>query len=344
MASAEAGRQRVATGCLPEYRTGPMSLRLLVAGAGALGSVFGGFLADAGHRVTLLGRAPHLAAIARDGLTIEGLWGTRRVRDIETIVDAAMLDGAYDAILLTVKSYDTAPMLAAVVRVLAPDGCILSLQNGLGNVERVAAAVGAARAIAGRVIFGAEIPRPGGARVTVCADPVAIGAAERGVREAEAHAHAWSAYVAATPISAEYTADVSAHLWMKAFYNAALNPLGALFGVPYGALAEDSNTREVMDAVIAEGYAVAAARGVVPVVARADEYRALFYGRLVPATAHHRSSMLQDLERGRPTEIGAINGRIWSYGRDAGVATPVNATLTRLVRWRERLAGAAERA
>jgi len=58
---------------------------------------------------------------------------------------------------------------------------------------------------------------------------------------------------------------------------------------------------------------------------------------LVPSTAHHRSSMLQDLERGRPTEIEAINGSIWRFGRDAGIPTPVNATMTRLVRWRERI-------
>ena len=74
-----------------------------------------------------------------------------------------------------------------------------------------------------------------------------------------------------------------------------------------------------------------------PLVPTADAYRELFYGRLVPSTAHHRSSMLQDLERGRPTEIEAINGCIWRYGREAGIPTPVNATMTRLVRWRERI-------
>jgi 2-dehydropantoate 2-reductase len=320
-----------------------MSLRLLVAGAGALGSVFGGFLAEAGHQVTLLGRAPHLAAITSDGLLIEGLWGTRRVAGLSAAVDASELRPPYDAILLTVKSYDTAPVLRAVAATLAADGCVLSLQNGLGNLEQVAAAVGPARAIAGRVIFGAVVPRPGVAQVTVCADPVAIGAATPGVAAAEAHARAWAERIAATPITAEYTRDVSAHLWMKVFYNAALNPLGALFGVPYGALADDAGTREVMDAIIDEGYAVAAARGIVPVVPTAPEYRELFYGRLVPSTAHHRSSMLQDLERGRATEIGAINGRIWAYGRDAGIETPINATMTRLVRWRERIAGAGER-
>ena len=92
-----------------------------------------------------------------------------------------------------------------------------------------------------------------------------------------------------------------------------------------------------MDAVIDECFAVAAARGVVPLVPTPDDYRTLFYGRLVPSTAHHRSSMLQDLERGRPTEIEAINGCIWRYGREAGIPTPVNATMTRLIRFRQRI-------
>ena len=315
--------------------------RVLVAGAGALGSVLGGLLAHAGARVTLLGRAPHLAAIADHGLAIDGIWGTWRVRDLAVATDPATLAGPFDAILLTVKSYDTEAMLAATSGLLAPDGCVLALQNGLGNVERVVAAVGAARALGGRVIFGTELSTPGRARVTVCADPVAVGAAVPGSAVAETAARDWAERLAAAGVPAEYTADLAAHLWTKVFYNAALNPLGALFGLAYGVLAADADARALMDATIDEGFAVAARRGVVPLVPTPAAYRELFYGRLVPATADHRSSMLQDLERGRPTEIEAINGCVWRYGAEQGVPTPVNMTMTRLVRWRARLAGAA---
>ena len=130
-----------------------------------------------------------------------------------------------------------------------------------------------------------------------------------------------------------------AYLWTKVFYNAALNPLGALLGLPYGALAADADARAIMDDVITEAYAVARARGVRPGVPSAEAYRRLFYERLVPATADHRSSMLQDLERGRRTEIDAINAALATFGAAAGVPTPVNTTLTRLIRWRERLGG-----
>lgn len=313
-----------------------MGLRVLVAGAGAVGSVVGGLLARAGHRVTLFGRRPHLAAIAARGLAFEGLWGEHHVDGLAVASAVEELEGAYDAVLLTVKAYDTAPMLAAVVPSVGADGCVIALQNGLGNVEQVAAAVGAERALGGRVIFGAVVPEPGVARVTVFADPIALGAAVAGVPRAEERARAWAARFASAGVPTEYTDALQAHLWTKVVYNAALNPLGALLGQPYGALAAEADGRAIMDAVIDECFAVARARGVVPLVPDADAYRTLFYGRLVPSTAHHRSSMLQDLERGRRTEIEAINGCIWRYGRTAGIPTPVNATMTRLVRFRER--------
>ena len=314
-----------------------MGVRVLVAGAGAVGSVLGGLLAAAGHCVTLLGREAHLAAIAEAGLAIEGLWGEHRVRGLGLASQLAALQAPFDAVLLTVKAYDTAAMLAATAGLLAPDGCVIALQNGLGNVEQVVDAVGAERALGGRVIFGAVIPRPGVARVTVFADPVAIGAGVPATVGVEDRARAWAERFVAAGIPTEYTPALHAHLWTKVFYNAALNPLGALFGQPYGALAADGDARAIMDAIFDEGFAVAAARGVVPLVPTADAYRELFYGRLVPATAHHRSSMLQDLERGRRTEIDAINGCIWRFGCDASIPTPVNATMTRLVRWRERI-------
>jgi len=316
-----------------------MKDRILVAGTGALGTVFGGFLAAAGHDVTLLGRPTHMDAIAASGLAIEGLFGDRRVPRLAVATRPAELTPPFDRVLLTVKSFDTAAMLGAVAPLLAPAGTLVSLQNGLGNVERTLDAVGPARAVGARVIFGAEVPRPGMARVTVCAEPVAVAPAVPGDAAAEAHARRFVDDVAAAGIPIELVRDVQPYLWAKVFYNAALNPLGALLGLPYGALADDADARAIMDDVIEEGYAVARAHGVVPRIADAAAYREAFYGQLVPSTAHHRSSMLQDLERGRATEIEAINGCLWAFGRAAGIPTPVNATLTRLIRWRERLGG-----
>jgi 2-dehydropantoate 2-reductase len=111
--------------------------------------------------------------------------------------------------------------------------------------------------------------------------------------------------------------------------------------VPYGWLPEDPDTRAIMDEVIDEAFAVSRACGVALAWATAMEYRQVFYGRLVPSTADHRSSMLQDLERARPTEIEAINGYVVRQGAARGVPAPVNATLARLVRARVRRAAEA---
>lgn len=309
------------------------SRRILIAGAGALGSVFGGFLRCAGDDVTLLGRAAHLDAIAADGLRIDGLWGAHHVTGLVVATDVGALRGRFDLILLPVKSYDTAAMAGAVAPLLADDGVMISLQNGLGNVEQVEAAVGAPRALGARVIFGATIPRPGHALVTVFADPTAIGALAPDIHPArDAAARLWAARIDAAGVPTVHTDVLPALLWGKVFYNAALNPLGALLAVHYGALPEHPQSRALMDEVIAEAFAVARADGVALRWPDAAAYRDEFYQRLVPATYDHRSSMLQDLERGRRTEIDAINGEVRRRGAGHGIATPVNEALTRLVR------------
>ncbi|MFN8641510.1 MAG: ketopantoate reductase C-terminal domain-containing protein, partial [Candidatus Binatia bacterium] len=152
----------------------------------------------------------------------------------------------------------------------------------------------------------------------------------------DAAARAWAARIDAAGVPAVYTETLPALLWAKVFYNGALNPLGALLDLHYGALSEHPESRALMDAAIDEAFAVAAAEGVALRWPDAAAYREEFYGRLVPATYDHRSSMLQDLERGRRTEIDAINGAVWQRGEARGIATPVNAALTRLLRTVER--------
>ncbi len=306
---------------------------ILVAGAGAVGSVFGALLQRAGCGVTLLGRPAHLTAIAQGGLQVEGLFGTFRTSGFRLAEAPAGLAGPYAAVLLTVKAYDTARVVQAAAPYLAHDGVVISLQNGLGNVEQAAQAVGPQRVIGGRVIFGAMLTDPGRVRVTVYAEPVMVGSPDPGrYPSLDAHARRWAEVFAGAGIPSAYTDDIIAYLWAKVLYNAPLNPLGAVLGLTYGELAEDPELRAVMDGIIDEAYAVARARAVRLRSASAEGFRREFYGRLVPATAGHRSSMLQDIERGRPTEIDAINGRIGEYGRALHIPTSLNDAVTRLVR------------
>jgi len=307
-----------------------MPMRYLVMGAGALGSVFGGLLQHSGRSVAFIGRGAHFEHITTRGLTIEGIWGEFQVGPVAPQQAAS---DRYDVILLCVKSFHTREACRRVKGLLAPQGLIISVQNGLGNLEIIARQFGPESTIGARVIFGSQIIRPGVARVTVYAEPVLVGAMAPG------HPGPALAQVAAdlnrAGIPTLQVDNILTHLWGKVLYNCALNPLGAILGVPYGALGDNLQTRDLMGRIIEEIYQVAAAQGVPLNPADAPAYFKVFLEKLVPATAEHWPSMWQDLQAGRRTEIEALNGAICRYGAAAGVATPYNDAISRLVRFLE---------
>ena len=308
-------------------------LRIVVAGAGAVGSVFGGKLAAAGHAVLLVGRDPHMATVARDGLLLTGLFGETRVRP-GVATDLERAARPCDAVLVAVKSHAT----AAVARVLAAwrpaPPVVVSLQNGLGNVETLAAGLGSSTVLGGRVIFGALLPEPAHAHVTVNAKPVAIGPLEPGPGSAAAATLARA--VDAAGIPCEPVEAVGPILWEKALYNCGLNPLGALHGLTYGEVA--ARCRGELDAAIDEGFRVARAAGAGLPWRDEAAFRAHFHAVLLPPTAAHRSSMRQDLEAGRRTEIDAIGGAIVRLGARHRIPTPVHERLVAAIHAAERAA------
>ncbi|MGH7899625.1 MAG: ketopantoate reductase family protein, partial [Candidatus Binatia bacterium] len=303
--------------------------RILIAGAGALGSMYGGFLRRAGHSVTLLGRPEHIDAIRRRGLAIEGIFGEHQVEGFELASAPEEVRGQFELVILAVKSYDVERTARPFAGALAPEGQLLALQNGLGHLEILAEIFGAERLLGAPVLIGASIPEPGRVRVTVYVKPVKVGAPWP--REGDDSAGRFARTLAAAGIPSEATDRLLPFLWEKVLYNAPLNALGALLGVPYGALAERPESRRIMDDVVGEGHAVASASGVALLWRTAAEARRHFYEVLLPPTVAHRSSMLQDIERGKRTEVDANNGYICRRGAELGVATPVNAVLTDLI-------------
>jgi 2-dehydropantoate 2-reductase len=304
------------------------NLRILVAGAGALGSLYGAFLRRAGHRVTLLGRAAHLEAIHERGLAVDGIFGEATVAGFELATRAAEVSGPFDLIVLAVKSYAVEPTVRPLVGALAENGRLLALQNGLRHVEALTALVGAERLLAAPVLIGATVPAPRRVRVTVYAKPVKIGSPSP---SGLADARRWAETLSAAGIPSEPTDRLLAFLWEKMLYNLPLNALGALLRVPYGALAERAESRRVMDEVIGEALAVARADGADLLWTDTVACRDHFYGTLLPPTAAHRSSMLQDLENGRRTEIDALNGYVAERGAALGLQTPANLALAGLI-------------
>ena len=285
----------------------------------------------------MLGRAWHLDAVARDGLLIDGIWGSRRVRALASLTDLSRCRDpqGFDWIFVCVKSSQTAEAAAAIAPLLGPSTLVCAFQNGLGNYEALTARLPAAKVALARVIFGVELPEPGHVRVTVFADEVLIGAPHSAVPRERIVALAAALQEAGVPARA--TATILTAVWGKVLYNCALNGLSTLLEVPYGKLLERDSTRRLMRGIIEEAYRVAGAAGVRLEPATAAAYAELLVSRLIPDTAAHHPSMLQDLQRGRFTEIDSLNGALVRLGKEAGVDTPVNELVTRLVHMKERL-------
>lgn len=309
-------------------------MRILIAGAGALGSVAGGLMADAGHTVSMVGRAHHMDAIASDGLRIRGIFGEHHVKNLDVHTDFSTVPpDSYDVIFVTVKSYDTAAIAESIKPFVGAETLVCPFQNGLGNTETLAAVVGWEHTIGARAIFGAWLPEDGVVEVTVIASPACLGVrhpstpADRVRKLAEA--------MDAAGLPTEYSDRIETVLWSKVAYNCALNPMSALLDVPYGALLHTEHTREIMREAIGELYAVGNALNVALEPGTPEAYIDLLFDVLIPPTAEHYASMREDFRRGRRTEIDALNGAIWRYGAEHGIACPINATLTRLVHARE---------
>jgi 2-dehydropantoate 2-reductase len=311
-------------------------MNILVMGAGAVGSAVGGFLGQAGHRVALVGRDPHMAAIRERGLHIEGIWGEHLIRGLRTFTNVREVPREhFDLVLTTTKSYDTGEAAKQVLPWLSADSLVISLQNGLGNVETISEIVGDSRAVGGRLIFGIRIPEAGRVEITVYADKVMLGSPSHKVDFARLEAIA-SAFTQAG-IPAEATLEIEQFIWGKVFYNCCLNPLSALLEVTYGVLSEHPETRQIMTSVIEEIFAVASTKGVALAWHSPLEYQGILFGRLVPDTYAHHASMLQDVMRGKKTEIDALNGAIARMGEETRIPTPVNLMLTQLIKVKERI-------
>ncbi|HOV81494.1 MAG TPA: 2-dehydropantoate 2-reductase [Methanothrix sp.] len=308
----------------------------LIYGAGAIGSVLGGFLQEAGAAVTFHGRGGHFRAMQESGLHITGIWGEHHIPAGEISVLDPSAAGAFSMILLCVKARDTLEAAAQAAPLLTDDGIMLSMQNGLNNWESIAGQVGQHRTAGSRVIFGSEIVEPGHVRVTVNADDVLLGEpfspANRPLLK-RLEADLLKSGIPARVVGRD---EIWAAIWGKVLYNCSLNPLGALLGVPYGRLGESEHTRGIIRHVIEEIFLVMQARDVCVPYRDADDYYHFLLDRQLPPTAEHRASMLQDITAGRMTEIDALNGAISRYGRELSISTPYNDLLTALIKFKER--------
>ena len=302
-------------------------MNISIVGTGAMASLFGARLSRAAS-VTLMGTwTEAVQAIRRDGIDVEGE-GTFHVHAAGDPDDAPPADLA----ILLVKTYQTERASMWARRTLKPDGVALTIQNGLGNVEILAAHVGVDRAMLGVTTQGATLLKPGqvrsGGRGTTHLGFLPIERAAPRDWSADSAAYETTALLNASGLHAVVSQDVESLAWGKVVINAAINPLTAILRVPNGALTESTDLLELMRWVADEAAAVARAHRIALPYAHPIER----VKQVAQATASNHSSMLQDVLKGRPTEIDAINGKIVERGREVNVPTPINATLTALVR------------
>ena len=288
-------------------------------GAGAVGCYFGGMLARAGHDVVLIGRPVHVQAIEASGLRLQTLGFDEAVR-VRASAHVSGVRGA-SLVLCCVKSMDTAPAAQSLRPHLGADALVLSLQNGIDNVDRLRGLL--PQAVRAAVVYvAAEMAGPGHVRHHGRGDLLVEGNGGNG----DDGSGGWVDAFRAAGVPVELSGDVRQALWVKLILNCAYNALSAIGQLSYGRLLAVDSVVELMRAVVRECVAVAHAEGVsIP----ADiEATVLALARGMP---DQRSSTAQDLARGRRTEIDHLNGLVVRRGRAHGIPTPVNQTLQGVV-------------
>jgi len=301
-------------------------MKVVVVGAGAMGSLYAAAFHRAGAEVTLVDVDPtHIAVINTDGLTLDTRAGieTFRLRAIRP-EEAA---GETDLIVLFTKTFHTDAALGGVKAIIGPETHVLTLQNGLGNDAAVAKHVSPERVIAGVSTLPADLAGPGQVRSHGEGGSKIYPAFGGDTGFAQRIADLLTAGGLPTTLEP----DIQAAIWSKAIFNAAMNTLCALTRRTPGFLGAHAESKALIRAVVLEGVAAANANGV------AIEAQPILDLTVVSVTDHaeHEASMLQDVKAGRSTEVDAINGAIVRAAQAAGVATPVTETLWRLVKLEE---------
>lgn len=299
-------------------------MKILIVGAGALGSLFGGLLARAGATVQLYNPSniEHVRAIQKNGLQIERTTGETLRVALSAVAQADEIEPAA-VVGIFVKAYRTAAVMSELAPKLSPSAWVLSLQNGVGLEAEILPSVPAERFLRGVTAQGATLVEPGRVR-WAGVGPTKIGRWQGPLTPEIAEV---IAFCRRAGLETEFVPAIEKLLWEKLLVNSAINPLTALFNVPNGVIVNDSALREIAQAVAREALPVARAHGVL-----LSEVEAIERIETVACqTAANISSMLQDVRRGRPTEIDYINGTIVREGQRLGKATPLNLLLMRLV-------------
>jgi 2-dehydropantoate 2-reductase len=298
--------------------------RIAVVGAGAVGGYFGGMLARAGAPVVMIGRPAFVKAVKKDGLLLDTLQFKESVR-VEAATELEAARGA-EVVLFCVKTTDTAPTASALASLLSANAIVISLQNGVDNVDQIRTS--SSIDVLGAVVYvAASVPAPGQVKH--------VGRGDLVVGPPNARTERVVALFERAKVPCRISDNIEGELWTKLIWNCALNAISALGRAKYGQIAASDDARKLVETVVYEVLAVARAANIQP--PGLEDPKAALAGAFKIATqmADAMSSTGQDVLRGKRTEIDSLNGYISRRGAELGVSTPVNHALYALVKLAE---------
>ena len=308
-------------------------MKIAVLGAGALGCAMGSCLSEAGHEVWLINRrADHVQAMNRHGLTMRIAGADRQipVRAACTAQEMAAQTGAADLVVVLVKSFHTQQAISSATSIVGPNTVVLSLQNGLGHEDVLAAVVGREKVVAGKTYAGGVMLGPGHIIRGTEGKETHIGELDGRVTERVRRiAEVFNAAGLITHISD----NIMGTMWDKLLVNVATGALSGITHLTYGDLYQVPEVKACALAAVKEAMDVAQASGIRLSVSNPEEPWTRAAAGL---PAEFKASMLQSLEKGSITEVDYVNGSVVRWGQKCGVPTPVNRTLVACLKGIER--------
>ena len=313
-------------------------MKVLIYGTGAVGLGLASCLLKSQVSVCIIARTDTVTALRQGGLLRTGIFGEVNAKP-DSFAAYERLDDIknekFDYILVCTKSFDSAAAaedLSQHQGLFAQNTKIILCQNGWGNAEKFLAHFPKERVYSARVITGFTRRKPNEVEITVHADAIHIGSLFGCSLDAvEPLAKA----IAAGGIDCITVDDIEKDLWAKMLYNCALNPLGAILGVPYGRIAENKWSKDLMNRITEEVFRVMLAAGFRTHWQSADDFLKVFYDKLVPDTAGHKSSTLQSIATGRKTEIDALTGQVLQLADKYKIDAPCNHAIFSIIKFLE---------
>jgi len=300
-------------------------VKIAILGSGALGSVIGGVLTETGSDVYLIRRsAEYVRVMNHEGLTLREGTHERNVR-VQATTDCTTI-GQVDLVIVLVKSYHTKEAIEMARPMIGEHTMVMSLQNGLGNEEMIAEAVGKEHVLVGRTYVGGVMLDPGQVIAGTKGKHTYIGELDGRITDrVKRVAEVFNRSGLATTVST----NIMGIMWDKLLINVATGALCGITRLPYGGLYDVALLRDCALAAVAEGIAVATACGVELSIQSPEE---AWIKAAEGLPDDFKPSMLQSIESGMPTEIDFINGSVVRWGAKQGVATPVNNVLVACVK------------